>query len=118
MKATAASCAAATVHDAVPPASGIDVDAERIQGTHHNMIDRIIESLRIGVKSRDWRRDHDAHTREPQHVLEMDIVEGRFTHHQHKLAPLLENDVGGAMNQVIAVPAGNRRKSTHAAWSN
>ena len=39
---------------------------------------------------------------ELEHVLEMHLGERRLAHHQHQLAALLEDHVGGAMHEMIA----------------
>ena len=80
-------------------------------GPGHDLLD----ALRLRVERRHRRADDRAHPRQLEHVLEMDVVEGRFAHRQHQLAPLFEDHVGGAMNQVIAEAVGDRGQRPHAA---
>ena len=48
------------------------------------------------------RADDDAHPRELEHVLEVNVVERRFTRRKEQLPPLLQHHVGGAVDEVVA----------------
>src|SRR5262249_40973786 len=57
-------------HHAVPPSHGIGMKTELVDGAHDDVIDDVIDALRMIVESRNGRSDDDAHARELQHVLE------------------------------------------------
>lgn len=45
----------------------------------------------------------------------MDLAQGRLPGHEHQLPPLLEHDIGGARDQVVAQARGDGRQRLHAA---
>jgi hypothetical protein len=91
------------------------VDAELVEHAHHNVIDDLFDRLRMIVESRHGRKDHHAHARQLQHVLEVNLAEWSLAHHQHQLAPFLQDYVGGAMDQMLALPRRDRCQAAHAA---
>src|SRR4051812_22817609 len=92
------------------------MDIKLIDHAHRDVIDHVVEILWVIVERRHWGKNHDAHAREFQHVLEMDFVEWRFTHNEDELSTFLENHVRRAMNQVVAQPMSNRCERAHTAW--
>jgi hypothetical protein len=50
-----------------------------------------------------------------RHVAQVGQVEGRLAHHQHQAAALLERDVGGAGQQVVAETVRHGRQRLHRA---
>ncbi len=56
------------------------------------------------------RQDHRAQIRQLEHVFQVDARIGGLARHQDQLAALLEGDVGGTLDQVVAGPGGNRRQ--------
>jgi len=91
------------------------MDAELIQHSHDDVIHQLLDRPRVIVKRRHRWKNHRAHARELQHVLQMDVVQRRFAHHQYQLAALLENHIRGTMHQVLALAACDRPQSPHAA---
>src|SRR6266567_6050828 len=67
----------ARAHHAVPSSSRVDVNAELVQGAHRDVVDHVVECLRMVVKGRHGRNNHDAHPGQLQHIFQMDSVEGR-----------------------------------------
>ena len=48
-------------HHAVPSSMRVDVDAELVECAHRDVMDHVIECLRMVVKGWHGRNDHDAH---------------------------------------------------------
>src|SRR5579863_4739796 len=65
-------------HLAVPAPCQIQMNIELVEYPHDRLIDHLIDGLRTIIKRRHRRQDHHTHARELQHVLEMDVVEGRL----------------------------------------
>ena len=104
-----------TARFAAPAFGEIGVDAELIQRAHHHVIHQRVDRLRMIVERRHRRQDHRAHPRQLQHVLQMDFVQRRLAHQQHQLAALLQDHVGRAVDQVVALAARDGRQRPHAA---
>jgi hypothetical protein len=47
----------------------------------------------------------------------MDFVQRRFAHQQHQFSTLLQNHVGGPVDQVVALAGGDGRQRPRAARS-
>src|SRR5678816_134523 len=88
-----------------------------IDDAHCHVIDHVVETLRMIIEGGYGRQNHDSHARQLQHVLEMYLIDGRLAHHADQFASLFQNDVGSAMDQVVAEPVRNRRERAHAAGS-
>src|SRR2546428_1329917 len=106
---------AARCHHAVPSRGGIEMYPELIEGPHDDVIDHVIESLRMVVECRRRRSDHNSHPREFQHVFQMNVAEGRFPDEEHKLAALFQDDVGCPMDQIVSLSVSDSGKRSHAA---
>jgi len=50
-----------------------------------------------------------------QHVFEMDAVEGRVAHAEHKLAAFFEHNVSGTGDEVVAQTVGDSAERAHRA---
>src|SRR5690242_19819888 len=102
---------------AVPAIHHVEMNVELVDDAHRNMIDHVVKTLRMIIKRRHWREDHDSHARQFQHVLEMDLVKWRLANDEHQFTTFFENDVGGAMNQVVTESVRDRGERSHTAWS-
>src|SRR5262245_38270714 len=87
-------------------------DAELVEYAPDDVIDDVVDRLRMIVEGRHRRQHGDTHARELEHVLEMDLGEWRLAHDQHQLAALLEDHIGGAMYQMVAHALGNAAERT------
>src|SRR5207253_6989475 len=83
-----------------PAIAHIDMNVELIEQPRRGEVDEVVDRLRFGVERRHRRYDDHAHSRQLEHVLEVNLAERRFTNRQHQPAALLQHDVGGAMNEV------------------
>ena len=70
-------------HGAVPAMGGCQVKSELVQDAQDSLIDEVIDGLRVIVKCRYGRKNHDAHTRELQHIFEVNVTQRRFADDQH-----------------------------------
>src|SRR6185369_1498184 len=91
------------------------MDIKLIDHAHRDVIDHVVEILWVIVERRYWRKNHDAHAREFQHVLQMNLVERRLAHHEDELTSFFENYVRRAMNQVVAEAVRDRCERPHTA---
>src|SRR5215213_3301819 len=100
---------------AIPAIHHVEMDIKLIDHAHRYVIDHVVEILRVVVERGHGRKNDDAHAREFQHVLEVNLAERRLAHDQHELSSLFENYVGGAMNKIVAEAVRNRGERAHAA---
>src|SRR6185369_11524054 len=100
---------------AVPTIHHVEMNIKLIDYTHRDVIDHVVEVLGVVVERRDWRKNHDAHTRELQHVFEMDLAERRLAYDQHQLASLFQNHVGCTVDKIVADAVRDGRERAHAA---
>src|SRR5207245_3269716 len=91
-------------------------DVEQDEYALNGVVDDVVERLRMVVEGGDGGRDHHAHPGQLQHVLEVDLAEGRLAHGEDEPAALLEDHVRGAVNEVVRVAVGDGRQRFHAAW--
>src|SRR5437867_6278638 len=54
-------CSSPCGHHAVPSRGGINVDAELVEGAHHNVIDHLVECLRMIIEGGHRWHHHDTH---------------------------------------------------------
>ncbi|MNO70472.1 hypothetical protein D3C76_613550 [compost metagenome] len=54
------------------------------------------------IETRRGRQNRHAHVRQLEHVLQVNARVWRFTRHQNHLPALLERDIGGTFDQVVA----------------
>ena len=106
----------------VPAYGEVSVDIKLVEDAHDDVIDHLLERLRAVVEGRHrWQYRH-AHPCELQHVLQMDFMQRRLAHDEHELAPLLQDVIRRAMDEVIAPSGGDggeggdaARRDDHAA---
>ena len=82
-------------------------NVELVEHARHDVIDDVVDRLRMIVEGRHRRHDRGAHARELEHVLQMHLGQRRLAHHQDQAPALLEHDVGGAVHEVLAVAVGD-----------
>src|SRR5258708_21019435 len=70
-------------HGAPPTMGGCQVKSELVQDSQDGLIDEVIDGLRMIVKCRNGRKNHDAHARELQHIFEVNVTQRRFADGQH-----------------------------------
>ena len=90
-------------------------DVQLVEYARDHEVDDVGDGLRMRVEARRGRKDHRAGMREPRHVVEVDHRQRRLARHQHERTPLLEHDVGGALDQVVGEPVRDRAERAHAA---
>ncbi len=103
------------VHVAVPALGEGGGNVELVEHARDDVIDDVVDGLRMVVEGRHRRHDRHAHARELEHVLEMHLGERRLAHHQDEPAALLDHHVGGAVHQVLAVAVGDAGERAHGA---
>jgi hypothetical protein len=57
------------------------MNGELIEHAHDDVIHQFLDRTRVVVKRRHRRKNHCAHARELQHVLEMDVVQRGLANH-------------------------------------
>ena len=67
------------------------------------------------IKARVGRQDDDAETRQLEHVFEMNGGKRCLPGYQDQRPALLDRDVGGAVDQVVAAAHRDRCQGAHAA---
>jgi hypothetical protein len=74
-----------------------------VEHPRHDRIDHLLDSLWMGVKG--WIRRQNGRPRQEQQLKVSDVnqVERRFARNQDKLFLLLQHDVRGAQEHVLAV---------------
>src|SRR5688572_20915986 len=91
------------------------MDIELIDHSHRYVIDHVVEILWIVVESRHRRKNHHAHARQFQHVLQMYFIERRLTYDQNELSLFLQDHVSSTVNQVVAKAMRDCSQRAHAA---
>ena len=75
---------------AVPALGERRLDAELVEHAEHDVVDDIVDRLRMIVEGRHRRQHHHAHAGELEHVLEMHFRERRLANDQNELTAFLE----------------------------
>src|SRR5258708_8291712 len=94
-------------HGPFPAIRGGQVESELVQDSQDGLIDEVIDGLRMIVKCRNGRKNHDAHARELQHMCEVNVTQRRFADGQHQFAAFFEHHVGRTVNEGVAVTLRN-----------
>ena len=100
---------------AVPALGEGGRNLELVEHAADDVIDHVVDRLRMVVEGRHRRQHHHAHARELEHVFEMHLRQRRLAHQQHQLPALLEDDIGGAVHEVLAVAIGDAGERAHRA---
>src|SRR5689334_7266180 len=87
-----------------------------IDHAHRDVIDDVVEVLRIVIERGHWWQDHHAHARQLQHVFQMNFTERRLAYDEHQFTPLFQHYVSRPMNQVVAETVCDSCERAHAAW--
>ena len=105
-------------HGALPAMGGCQAKSELVQDSQDGLIDEVIDGLRVIVKCRHGRKNHDAHARKLQHIFEMNVAQRRFADDEHKFAAFFEHYVGRTVNEGVAVALrdGGERPDTARAY--
>jgi len=90
-------------------------DAEVVEHARDDEVDEVVDARRASVEAGHRRQDRRAGAGELQHVLEVDRGERRLARDQHERPPLLERDVGRALDQVVGEPVRDRAERSHRA---
>ena len=88
---------------------------ELVEHAGDDVIDDVVDRLRMVIERRHRRHDRHAHAGELEHVLEMHLGERGLAHDQHQAPALLEHHVGGAVDEVLAVAVGDAGERVHRA---
>ena len=69
-----------------------------VQDAQNSLIHQVL--YRFGMIVEGWHRreNYRAHTREPEHIFNVNVAQGSFSHYQNKLAPFFQSHVGGAVD--------------------
>src|SRR5437867_4192784 len=94
---------AAGEHFTGPAGGHIHVNVELVEDAHHHLVHDVVDGPGVIIEGGHRRDNHHPHPRKLQHVFQVNLAQWRLTYHQHQLAALLEDHVGGAMDQVVAV---------------
>jgi hypothetical protein len=89
--------------------------AEVIQYARDDEVDEVSDARRPVVEARRRRKNDRAGLRHAEHVLEMDRAQWRLAWHEHQWPPLLQRDVGGALDERARRPGRDRGQCAHRA---
>src|SRR5258708_7852514 len=70
-------------HGALPAMGRCQAKSELVQDSQDGLIDEVIDGLRVIVKCRYGRKNHDAHARKLQHIFEVNVAQRRFADDEH-----------------------------------
>ena len=76
---------------------------------------QIVDGFWVVIKGRNGRHDDRAGLLRPQHVAQMDAVEGSVSHAKDELAIFFEHYVGGARHEIVAQTVGDGCERAHGA---
>lgn len=91
------------------------LDAELVEDPSGHMGEQVVERGGAVVVRGHGRQDDGARLRHRDHVPQVDQAERRLAGGEDEPAPLLQADVGGPGQQVVAVAVGDRREGLHRA---
>src|SRR3954447_17246405 len=86
---------------------------ELIKYARHDVIDDIVDRLRMVVERGHGRKDGNPYADELEHVLQVHLRERRLAHDQDQSPALLDNDIGGPMHEMLAVSVGDAAQRPH-----
>lgn len=78
----------------------------------------VIQCVREIIERRNQGKNGRTGVGGPQHIVNMDLIEGGFADAKHQGASLLETNVGGPLDEVGSVAVGDSRQSSDTAWEN
>ena len=85
-------------------------EAELREHAADELFHKIVDGLRREIKCWNHRHDYRAGFVGAQHILQVHAIEGRFTQAEDERAALLEANVGGAREEVVARAIGDGRE--------
>ena len=77
-------------------------DPHLIESFSHHKIDKFLNALLAGIKSRHRGHDPDAEAREFQHIFKVNGGKRRFARHENKFTAFLDRAIGGPVDQILA----------------
>ncbi len=86
------------------------LDAQQTANAAGDKITQIIKCLRLLIKSRHRRQHNSASLSYRRHIAQVNQIERRFAHHENQPPPLLEHDIGRALNQIFRMSVRNARQ--------
>src|SRR5688500_4294652 len=100
---------------ALPALDALVLDVEEIEHAPHRVVHQVVDGLGAAVERRHRREDDPAHLGDGLHVADVREVERRLARDEHQPPPLLQDDVGGAADQIVGEPVGHRGERLHRA---
>ena len=79
------------------------------------LVDQVLDRRRPVVEARRRRQDRRARLGHGDHVAQVDQAERGLAWHEHERPALLQRDAGGAREQVVLQPVGDRGERPHGA---
>ena len=91
------------------------LDAELVEHLPRRLVDEVVDRRRSVVEARRRRQDRRARLGHGDHVAQVDQAERGLAWHEHERPALLQRDAGGAREQVVLQPVGDRGECPHGA---
>ena len=88
---------------------------QAIEHLANHEVHQVVDGLGTGIKTRHRRNHPCPHPGQPQHVLQVDLVQRGLAGDDHQGTPLLQDDVGAPLQEVPRIARGNAGKGPHAA---
>src|SRR5688572_21164218 len=98
-----------------PPARERVIDAQLVEDACDDEVDELLHRFGAMVEARRRRQDDGPSAREAQHVRQMNGAQRSLARYEHERPPLLEHDVGGALDQRSRRANTDGRQGTHGA---
>jgi hypothetical protein len=95
-----------------PAGQQLQANTSEIQCARNHAVDRLLERADAGVEGRNGRKHDRARLGRRDHVAQVHEAQRRLAHDQDQPSSLLEHDVAGASDEVVATAmrdSGQRR---------
>src|SRR5690606_8004327 len=93
----------------------VRVEPELVEHATGDVVEHVVQRLRLVVEGGDGREHDGAGSADGEQVLQVDVAQRRLPGQQHQRAALVEDDVGGAGDEVVGQPVRDGGDGTHAA---
>lgn len=100
----------------LPPAKGLRVEADHVEGAVDDGVDEGVKIGGAGVERGGGGHDDASGTGDGGHVVQMDEAEGGIANDADELAAFLQDHVGGTGDEVVGDAVGDATQGAHAAW--
>lgn len=101
------------------PAEGVGLwQTDMRQHTAAELVGHLVKSRRAEIVRGNQGKDGRTGIGSTIHVADMNFIERRFAYAEDQWAPLLETNIGGALDQMRRDAIGDTSQSAHAAWQN